>query len=268
VELSVSGGAEMAVDLAGDVPFQAAHDLFLGQTFGGAPLDVGAGRGWELIRVITIRHRAWLACRSPAGLRRSRLNPPKKPDYLIRTAAGEVAAEVKSFESWGLFENLQDGMFAMQSVTKTLKPVRDRIAKAAAQLKGINGRPLVVVLDNPGNRMPLSPANVIFAMYGDPEFVFPADRAQPGFWHTSRNGELHMVNDHGAEHGSHAHPSAVAVLREQPAGARLQAVTMDVFETMSGHCVTLPAAVFAHEGDRRWGVLRPGQYGLRSDLTQ
>jgi len=27
-------------------------------------------------------------------------------------------------------------MFAMQPVTKTLKPVRDRIAKAARQLKG------------------------------------------------------------------------------------------------------------------------------------
>ena len=61
----------------------------------------------------------------------------------------------------------------MQSVTKTLKPVRDRIAKAAAQLKEITGRPLVAALDNPGNRMPLSPPDVIFAMYGDPELVFP-----------------------------------------------------------------------------------------------
>ena len=43
--LSVSGGAEVGVDLAGDVPFQAADDLCLGQAFGGAPFDVGAGRG-------------------------------------------------------------------------------------------------------------------------------------------------------------------------------------------------------------------------------
>ena len=43
--LSVSGGAEVAVDLAGDVTLQAADDLCLGQAFGGAPLDVGAGRG-------------------------------------------------------------------------------------------------------------------------------------------------------------------------------------------------------------------------------
>lgn len=195
------------------------------------------------------------------------LNPPKRPDYLIHMASGEVCVEVKSFESWGLFENLQDGLFAMQSITKTLKPVRDRIAKAAGQLKGITGRPLVVVLDNPGNRMPLSPPNVIFAMYGDPEYVFPADRAQPGFWHASRNGELHLVNDRGIEHGSHAHLSAIAVLREQSADASHPAVTMDVFETVSDQCVALPATVFAHQGDTRWGVLGPGQYGRRSDVT-
>lgn len=56
----------------------------------------------------------------------------------------------------------------MRSLTRTLKPVRDRMAKAAQQLKGISGRPLVVVLGNPGNRMPLSAPNVISAMYGDP----------------------------------------------------------------------------------------------------
>jgi hypothetical protein len=43
--VSVSGGAEVGVDLAGDVAFQAADDLCLGQAFGGAPFDVGAGRG-------------------------------------------------------------------------------------------------------------------------------------------------------------------------------------------------------------------------------
>ena len=195
------------------------------------------------------------------------LNPPKKPDYLIRTACGEVAAEVKSFKSWGLFDNLDDGLFAMQTITKTLKPVRDRISKAAGQLKGITGRPLVVVLDNPGNLMPLSPLNVIFAMYGDPEFVFPLDRAQSGFWHVGLNGELHLVNERGIEHGSHAHLSAIAVLRERPPGAGHPAVTLDVFETMSDQCMPLPATVFAHEGDTRWGVLCPGQYGLRTGVT-
>ena len=41
---SVSGGAEVEVDLAGDVALQAADDLCLGQAFGGAPFGVGAGR--------------------------------------------------------------------------------------------------------------------------------------------------------------------------------------------------------------------------------
>ena len=41
---SVSDMAEVGVDLAGDVPFEAADDLFLRQAFGGAPFDVGAGR--------------------------------------------------------------------------------------------------------------------------------------------------------------------------------------------------------------------------------
>ena len=176
------------------------------------------------------------------------------PDYLIRTATGDVVAEVKSFESWGLFQNLEEGLIATQTITKTLKPVRDRISKAAGQLRGITGRPLVVVLDNPGNRMPLSPPNVIFAMYGDPEFVFPADREQPGFWQPGSNGELHLVNERGIEHGSHAHLSAIAVLRERPAGAKPPAVTLDVFETMSNQCVPLPATVFAHEGDTRWAL--------------
>ena len=40
---------------------------------------------------------------------------------------------------WGLFENLPEGLIATQTITKTLKPVRDRISNAAAQLKGILG---------------------------------------------------------------------------------------------------------------------------------
>lgn len=45
-------------------------------------------------------------------------------------------------------------------------------------------------------------------------------------------------------------------------------MTMDVFETISDQCVPLPATAFAHEGDTRWEVLGPGQYGRRSDVTQ
>ena len=34
---------EESKDVAGDVAFQAAHDLFLGHALGGSPFDVGAG---------------------------------------------------------------------------------------------------------------------------------------------------------------------------------------------------------------------------------
>ena len=43
-ELALAGGAEVAVDLAGDVTLQAADDLFLRQAFLGAPLDIGQSR--------------------------------------------------------------------------------------------------------------------------------------------------------------------------------------------------------------------------------
>ena len=42
---ALAGGAQVAVDLAGDVTLQAADDLLLRQAFGGAPFGVGAGRG-------------------------------------------------------------------------------------------------------------------------------------------------------------------------------------------------------------------------------
>jgi hypothetical protein len=67
---SAGGRAEVAVDLAGDVTLQAADDLRLGLSFGRAALGVGAGGRVRAHRVNTIRHRAWLAWRSPPGLRR------------------------------------------------------------------------------------------------------------------------------------------------------------------------------------------------------
>src|SRR5262245_31776663 len=40
---SAGAWAQVGVDLAGDVPLEAADDLLLGQAFFGAPVDVGAG---------------------------------------------------------------------------------------------------------------------------------------------------------------------------------------------------------------------------------
>jgi hypothetical protein len=193
------------------------------------------------------------------------LDPSKKPDFFIKTALGDVVVEVETFQTWGLLTGLKDGMFAMQTLTKTLGPIRRAISHGADQLKGIGDKPLVVVLANPNNRVPLSSQFVMAAMYGDPEFVFPSDRHQPGFWRAGRNGRLHLVNERGVAHGNHEYVSAVAVLRETLVSGQdgELSVTLDVFETVSDPCVSLPSSLFAHDGDTRWGVLSPGMYGRR-----
>ena len=93
----------------------------------------------------------------------------------------------------------------------------------------------------------------------------PAPRSRPpGFWHATLNGELRLVNERGIEHGSHAHLSAVAVLREQPTDSGYPAVTLDVFETISDHCVPLRAT----HGIRAPGghpVGRPGARPVRPE---
>jgi hypothetical protein len=223
------------------------------------------------------------------------LNPPKKPDFLINTPYGEVVVEVESFTTWGLFENAKPGMALSRSLKQGLAPVRRAISHAAEQLKGIEGRPLIVVLANPLNRpIPLEQPMIVSAMYGDLEYAFPAESDEPGYWRPGRNGRLHLVDDRGVARGNHDYVSAVAVVREglnQKAWAEAwwrdhessyesplaaipdfeaacadapeATVTLDVFETLSEHCVPLPAEVFLHDGDTRWGAIAPGQYGRR-----
>lgn len=228
---------------------------------------------------------------------RTDLNPPKKPDYLVRTAHGEVVVELESFEVKGLFENLPLQEVASQPIDRALIPVWKAIYHGAQQLKGIRDRALVVVLANPKNRiLPLDPLQVISAMYGDLGWADSDNQPLSADWHVGRNGRLHRVNERGVAHGYHDYISAVAVVRvgenvktwaeewwkehgasyQSPAaaipdlraaeatGAPTPAITLDVFEALSDQCVPLPAPLFAHEGDRRWGVVAPGQYGLIS----
>jgi hypothetical protein len=200
------------------------------------------------------------------------LNPPKKPDYLIRTAFGEVVVEVKSFQTWGLLADLKDEPSAIQSLTETLEPVREAIKHAAKQLKGIRERPLIVVLDNPDNRIPLTDYYVRSAMYGELNCTIPMDGRRHAYWYFGRNARLYIVGDRGLAHGNHDYISAVAVIREglsvggDATGtlASQPAVTLDVFEAISERCVPLPSSLFAHDGDTRWGVLGPGMYGRRN----
>lgn len=206
-----------------------------------------------------------------------RLNPPKKPDYLIKSDFGEVVVEVKSFETWGLLEKLKDEPFAMESLEETLSPIREAIKEAAKQLKGIEGRPLVVALASPANRVPVSTHYIISAMYGELELPVPLDQARSEQWRTGRNGRLYIPDGRGVKRGFHPYVSAVAVIREEPphpppastvpgseGAAETRApnsVTLEVFETISDGCVPLPRALFAHEGDGRWGALGGGFYG-------
>jgi hypothetical protein len=198
-----------------------------------------------------------------------RLNPPKKPDYLIRTEFGEVVVEVKSFDTWGLLEKLKDEPFAMESLEETLGPIRDALKEAAKQLKGIEGRPLVVALASPDNRVPVSAHYIISAMYGELELSVSLDRARSEQWRTGRNGRLYIPDGRGAKRGFHPYVSAVAVIRENqlpsPPSAAVSSfgvatqeqalgtvVTLEVFETISDRCIPLPRTLFAHEGDERW----------------
>jgi len=206
------------------------------------------------------------------------LNPPKKPDYLIRTKFGEVVVEVKSFDTWGLLEKLKDEPFAMESLEETLDPIREAIKEATKQLKGIEGRPLVIGLASPDNRVPVSPYYLISAMYGELELPVSLDQARSEQWRTGRNGRLYIPDGRGVERGFHPYVSAIAVIREEPpylppaaavsdsevateTQALNSAVTLEVFETISDRCVPLPRTLFAHEGDRRWGALGHGLYG-------
>src|SRR5258708_37016595 len=55
----------------------------------------------EPIRVNTIRHRAWLACRSPPGLRRGRGTFPDDAGIGAAGARGAPAASERSPPGWG-----------------------------------------------------------------------------------------------------------------------------------------------------------------------
>lgn len=224
------------------------------------------------------------------------LNPPKKPDFLVRTPLGEPIVELKSFTTSGLFEDAPVGVVQSRPLVKALGPIRSAIKAAAEQLKGIEDRPLVVVLANPENLpLPLNPAMVISAMYGDLAYTFGGPGESEG-WSLGRNGRLYVADGQGYERGFHDYVSAVALISdgvkawgetwwdehgasyESPAAALPDfeaawreapqpRATLDVFETVSDRCVPLPADLFFHEGDTRWGEIGPGQYGLKASAT-
>jgi hypothetical protein len=133
---------------------------------------------------------------------------------------------------------------------------------------------------------------MITAMYGDQEVMFAEDGEFQ--WHTGRNGRLHVDEPDGSVRGNHPYLSAVAVVRctyaedarvaawlrqraaEYPnpvvayaeslnhaerAGVHGEAVSLDVFETVSQAAVPLPRVVFDGPTDTRWGKISEGRYG-------
>lgn len=211
----------------------------------------------------------------------------RHPDYLITAAEHTIVAEVKSFDTKGLFQDFeaaaQDGIGQVLSrpVGDGLAPLRKTIKKAAGQLKGLQDRgwPLVVVLDNPAGRpIPFTSELIVSAMYGDLAFQVsaPTDGSHADLQAIAgRNGRL--TNDH-------TYISAVAVVRHESHAAQWAArwfdthrptfadgtemaaafaaagadapagdeIFLEVFETVSTSAVPLPRDVFNGPRDVRW----------------
>ncbi|WP_194899967.1 hypothetical protein [Catenulispora pinisilvae] len=219
---------------------------------------------------------------------------PKRPDARIQAAGHTIVAEVKAFETLGLFKDAVDGKLQMRSITDALKPLRNKIHEAARQLRDLQGRgwPLVTVLDNQaGSPIPTNPELIVSAMYGD--LVHRVSITEDGL-----PGEARMVfGRNGKLTNDHPYISAVAIIRsrnrfldwmnqwfddhqdqyspdetgQRAALADIQGATQDaptgeeiyleVFETVSDSAVRLPPEVFNGPLDVRWAAT-PGRDGL------
>lgn len=211
----------------------------------------------------------------------------KRPDSLLRAGIHEIVAEVKSFEPRPIAMPPTPGGMARTD----LDTVRNTIKKAAGQLKGIQGYPLVIVLTNPMNAfVGLAPSDVIQAMYGNFEYTFTADGQQQ--WRTGGHGRLRVNEPDGTIRGFHEHVSAIAIVQEvhaedasitrwlqqhsdeypnlieavarafdQPGSAQGSIVRADVFETVSETARPLPRDIFNGPYDTRWGIVGEGAYG-------
>lgn len=167
----------------------------------------------------------------------------KRPDFVVTAEGHTVVAEVKAFDTYGMFTDAVPNQLMARSLKEALRPIRRQISNAAVQLRELQGRgwPLVVFLDNPAGRpIPIdSPYMVVSAMYGDiqMEAAVSTDgslgdlRAVAG-----RNGKL--TNDH-------PYISAVAVVRREDHAAAWAAQWFDTHQAAFGDDVVALAAAFA-----------------------
>ncbi|MFF7189819.1 hypothetical protein ACFZAR_32355 [Streptomyces sp. NPDC008222] len=214
----------------------------------------------------------------------------RHPDYLITAGEHTIVAEVKAFETYGMFTNAVPGQVMTRSLEDALTPIRSKIKDAAGQLRGLQNRgwPLVVVLDNPGGRpIPFDSHMILSAMYGD--LALEAS-LEPG----GTLGEFRAVaGRNGRLRNDHAYVSAVAVVRREDHAALWAArwfdehredfgpgdaddggqgvktmiaafaeaskeapegdeIFLEVFETLSNSATPLPRNVFNGPRDLRW----------------
>jgi hypothetical protein len=137
----------------------------------------------------------------------------KHPDRLIRWNGFEVVCEIKQFDN-DPFGNDWNGQPRTMDMKSALKPVRRAVSYAAEQLKPLAGRglPLVVVIANPNAMpVPLSPDEIIWALYGDPvwKIMIDSDTGKPvgeTEYGTDRNGQIRNL---------HQYLSAIVALRHR-----------------------------------------------------
>jgi hypothetical protein len=210
------------------------------------------------------------------------LGVPTRPDYVVTRGEAEAICEVEEFNpdsGWSpAAAGPSDGF---RSLKDLLRPVRNKIRAAAKQLKPLAdvGRPLVIVLANPGGAwVGLSPREMVWAMYGDPAFAFTVDAetgeaVDEGGFITTRNGKLR--NDHpyisavtvvfereravdfydellSAMDGASADEKMRAIHNAQDRGEVPEGHyhRLDVYRTMSVQAPRLPGELFSGPKDR------------------
>jgi hypothetical protein len=199
------------------------------------------------------------------------------PDFLIHRGNVSVICEVKEFTTRYKHRAATEarGKTIKWSNRRVYGTVRNSIREAASQMKPLadDARPLVVVLGNLRNAdVRLEPTEVIYAMYGDPTFVFtnPSLGAGESRLVPGRNGQLT---------NQHRYISAIVCLRcsrdqtweqqaqrwvanllgadrtDMAAALDRNYVALDVIDTLSavnGEAVQVPIDMFDGPDDRRW----------------
>ncbi|MGW4826608.1 hypothetical protein ACWEOG_03430 [Amycolatopsis japonica] len=178
----------------------------------------------------------------------------KRPDYLVQAGHVELACAVESFDTAGAFQagRVGDAPVGAWSRKQVLSPIRKQIGKAAERLKGISGRPLVVVLVNPlGSPVLLDGFSIMAGVHhGYISAVVVLRREDQAF----KNWARWWWGERDLDPHSEAVTDAVAFLKAASGEGvpHNEEVHLEIFETISDQAVPLPRDVFNRPHDRRW----------------